>query len=59
MVPKDAFKKHFLCFVRDDFPSRKKHVISTPLCLTLLFQKNVINERVVGWLESGVMIRRG
>ena len=35
------FQKHFSCFVRGDFASWKNDVISTPVCLTLLFKKNM------------------
>ena len=33
-----CFQKHFLFFVSEDFASWKKHVISTPVGLSLLFQ---------------------
>ena len=42
LVAYDTFKKHFLCFVNEDFASWKiKHIISTPACLGLLFQEKM------------------
>ena len=48
------FQKLILCFVRDDFASWKKHLISTPVCLTLLFKK-----KKCYWLKGGWVSRKG
>ena len=52
LIPKGASKKH-LCFVRDDFASWERHVISTSVFLTLLFQKQC-DILKGGWVGRGL-----
>ena len=56
LVPLDASKKHFLCVVSEDFASWKIHVISTLVCLSLLFpREDVIDWKGVEWAEYKVV----
>ena len=53
-----TLSKHFLCFVNEDNASLKKHVISTPIFLSLLLQEKMrLNKRRVGGWE-GMAIKR-